>query len=84
MPKFYLHLFNRIGSTSDEEGVELPDLATARKSAAENIRSIMSEEVKEGLFDLNGRIEIVDDQGRLLATVPFADAVELKLTGGGR
>ncbi|WP_374468328.1 hypothetical protein [Phenylobacterium sp.] len=78
MPRFYFHLVNRIGASPDEDGRELPDLATARQAAIDDIRSILSDDVKTGVLDLCGRIEIADEAD-LRTAVPFAEAIELKL-----
>lgn len=79
MPRFSLHLHNRLEFVRDEEGMELPDLGTARQQAIQSIRSVLGEEVQQGLVDLRGRIEIANDNGDILASIPFAEAVELLL-----
>jgi hypothetical protein len=79
MPRFYLHLYNRIGAVPDEEGEDLPDLSEARESAFEAIRDIVSEEARHGTIDLRGRIEIAGEGSNLLAVVPFSEAVEVHL-----
>lgn len=81
MARFYLHLFNRIGTVHDDEGTEVPDLDAARHLAVQSVRDILSEEVKRGRFDLQGRIDIAGEEGNVLAAVPFSDAVELRLEG---
>ena len=63
---------------SDEEGMELPDLATARQYAIFNARSIAAENVSKGRLDLSHHIEIADDRGQAVATVSFADVVKLE------
>jgi translation initiation factor 2 alpha subunit (eIF-2alpha) len=78
MPRFHLNLYNGLGLTADEEGLELSDAAAARQEAIRSIRSVVSEEVKEGHVDLNGRIEIVGEDGQWVATIRFAEAVELQ------
>jgi hypothetical protein len=75
MPRFHLHLHNGLGFTPDDEGLEFADAAAARKEAIRSIRSIVSEEVKQGSIDLNGRVEIVDEHGQFVAGILFTDAV---------
>ncbi|HEX8641698.1 MAG TPA: hypothetical protein VF704_11175 [Allosphingosinicella sp.] len=77
MPRFYFHLRNDL-SVDDEEGQELPDLASAEKVALANIRSIASENVLQGRLDLSHRIEIADEAGDVIRTVTFGDAVEVE------
>lgn len=79
MPQFFLHLHNGMGLVRDEEGSELPDLQAAREKAISGIRSILSDEVRTGRLSLAGRVEIVDAEGRSLAVIAFAEAIELDL-----
>jgi len=83
MPRFHFHLFNHIGVVRDDVGREMPDLAAARQAAADDIRSLLSEDARAGLIDLRGRIEISDPHGEVLETVKFGDAVEIRPDGGG-
>ena len=79
MTRFYLHIHNGIGLSEDEEGCECPDLEAARNEAIRGIRSLLAAELIEGSIDLCGRIEVADEAGRIVAVVPFRDAVELHL-----
>lgn len=80
MAHYYLNLINGYGLTPDREGEDFPDLDAARERAKESVRSIVSDEVKSaGLIDLQGRIDIADHQGAVVTTLPFRDAVELRL-----
>jgi hypothetical protein len=82
MPRFHLNLHNGLGLTPDEEGLDLPDEEAARAEAIRSIRSLVSEEVKEGCIDLNGRIEIIGEDGQCVDTIRFVDAVELQPVTG--
>ena len=79
MPRYFLHLHNRIGIVADEEGMELPDLAAARRQAVLSIRSVLGEEIRQGRVDLRGRVEIADESGQVQATIHYREAVELLL-----
>jgi hypothetical protein len=80
MAHYYLNLINGYGLTPDHEGEDFPDLDAARERAKESVRSILSDEIKSGgLINLRGRIDIADHQGAIVTTLPFRDAVELKL-----
>ncbi|TGX52177.1 hypothetical protein E5A73_15330 [Sphingomonas gei] len=80
MTHYYLNIINGTGFVGDHEGEEFPDLAAARRKATESVRSILSDELKSaGLIDLKGRIEIADQQGSIVLTLPFREAVELRL-----
>lgn len=79
MPRYYFHIRDGIGDARDEEGLEVADADAARAKAVEGIRSILAEDVKEGLLDLRGGVDIADEAGAVVLSVAFADAVELRL-----
>jgi hypothetical protein len=82
MPRFYFHLRNDIDA-SDEEGVELPDLDAAREKARADARfSLGQTAIDEGKINFEHRIDIADEDGRILDTVWFRDVV--KVEGEGR
>ena len=77
MPRYYFNIDNSIGFVADEEGRELPDLAEARAEGLKGVRSILAEDVLNGRLDLKGRLEIANEEGEILATMSFADAVDI-------
>lgn len=77
MPRFFFHLYNDV-IAMDEEGIALPDLATAKDAAIVNIRDILAAEAKEGRIALQHRIDIADETGAVVAVVPFRDAVAVE------
>ena len=79
MPHYYFHVANSMGFVRDEEGRELESIEAAREEGLNDIRSILSEEVRGGRLDLRGHISIADENGDVLKTLPFGEAVELKL-----
>jgi hypothetical protein len=79
MARYYLNIRNGGGYVEDMEGQELPDLAAARLQAIEGVRSVLSEEARQGEIDLSGSIEIADQAGNILLILPFSDAVHLRL-----
>ena len=83
MARYYLHIVNGGGYSEDPEGQELTDLEAARTAAIEGVRSMLSEEARQGQLDLAGRIEIADADGNILLSVPFSEAVELRLDRKG-
>jgi hypothetical protein len=78
VPRFHLNIFNGDGESPDEEGQVLPDLAAARSEAIRGIRSLLANELSSGAIELGGRIEIADVDGKVLQTIAFADAVEIR------
>jgi hypothetical protein len=80
--RYFIHLWNGIGFVEDEEGQELPDREAAIQSALDSVRSIVSEDARQGLIDLNGRVSIADQQGQTVAELVFREAFDLRLEGG--
>jgi hypothetical protein len=81
MARYFLHINNGGGYSEDAEGQELADLDAARAAAIDGVRSLLSEEARQGQLDLSGQIEIADADGNILLTVPFSEAVELRRHG---
>jgi hypothetical protein len=78
MPTFHLHLLNHHIEADDIEGHDLPDLETARAMALAGIRDFLGHEAMNGKLDFRGRIDIEDDTGTVLQSVPFVEAFEIK------
>lgn len=78
MPRFYFHLHND-EDASDEGGRELPDLEAARGYAVSMARFEVAEAAKrDGQIFLSHRIDIADEDGTVLGTVHFRDAVQVR------
>jgi hypothetical protein len=75
MPRFYLHLRNDL-DVPDDEGIDAPDLNAAREQAIASARfSLAQTAMDEGKINFTHRIDIEDEQGRILDTVWFRDVV---------
>jgi hypothetical protein len=72
-----LHLHNAHIDANDEEGHCLPDLEAARECAMKGIRGFLGHEAMEGRLDIRGQIDITDEDGQLLETVRFRDALTI-------
>jgi hypothetical protein len=78
VPRFYFHLHNDV-DLPDDEGSEHPDLEAARAHAVKCARVTFAEVAKdEGRVVLHHRIDIEDEQGAVLSTVYFRDAVKVE------
>jgi hypothetical protein len=75
MARYFLNLHERGTVLVDEEGVDRPGLESARTEALRTVRAIMSADVNEGHLCLSGAVEVTDDAGQTVATVPFKDAI---------
>jgi hypothetical protein len=75
MARYHFHLHDRSGMLADEEGVMLDSAADALRLALTNARGLISDDVASGVLDLNGAIQVTDEQGRTLLILPFEEAV---------
>lgn len=83
MTRLFFHAHSNEGNARDEEGIEIDDEQAAYQVALENIRSIVAEEARRGLLDLDGRIDVADAEGKLVLLVPFVEAFDLRLPDEG-
>ena len=78
MPIYYFHLRQRDLMIEDDEGVTLPDVADARRRALSEAGELASADVKNGRLCLACSIEVADDAGRIVCSVPFGHAVQVR------
>lgn len=83
MARLYFHTHNGQGAVHDEEGREVQSEADAYRVALESIRSIVAEDARSGLIDLEGRLDVAESDGGLVLTVPFIEAFEIRLPDDG-
>lgn len=82
MGRYFFHLRDDVDDLLDPEGLELPDLQAAHDQALRAARDTLSHEIKSGCIDLRYRIDVEDEAGRLVLTLPFAAAFEVLLAEG--
>ena len=76
MARYFLHLKDSIGQLLDPEGTELPPEAVPG-AALRAARDCIAGDVQAGRLDLHYRIEVFNDDGELVHTLPFANALEV-------
>lgn len=76
MPRFYFHLHNDEVS-HDEEGKELLNSSAARQQALSYARDMAAVTVREGHLNLSHSIEVTDQDGESVVTLPFRDAIRI-------
>ncbi len=82
MPLYYFHMTNGLRVFRDYEGVELPNLRTARTYALADARDVMHRD-RSGSEDWSlWTFEITDEKGAYALTVPFSDAEKDDGAGG--
>lgn len=62
----------------DQEGADFDTLEQARSEAILAAREQMSEHLASGYIDLRLAFDILDGDGRVLAKVPFSDALTFR------
>jgi hypothetical protein len=78
MPRYYFHVLDDLVAL-DEEGVELPDLDTVKRQAFVAARELIAEEVRvHARVPLYHRIEVTDEQGEVVLTLPFKEVVKIE------
>ena len=63
--------------TANRASGTFTDLEIARRSAVRTAREAMADQVMTGVLDLSLRIDIADEQGVLLDSVLYADALRI-------
>jgi hypothetical protein len=76
MPRYFLHLRKPSNDLLDTEGTSMPEDAVTSAALAA-ARDCMAHDVRAGRLDLKCRIEVQDEAGKVVHTLPFAEAVSL-------
>lgn len=76
MPSYRFHVFNDI-DTPPGDSESFDSLAAAHLKAVSYARALAADSVKLGRLHLGHRIDIEDEGGAVLATVTFADVVDV-------
>jgi hypothetical protein len=76
MPLYFMHLRDGKDEVLDPEGVEMPSEAVAGVALLA-ARDCMAGDVKQGKLDLHYRIDVHDEDGNIVHTLSFADAIEI-------
>jgi hypothetical protein len=76
MPRYFFHLRDGVDTVLDPEGVEMPaDAVTG--AALLQARDCIAGDVKGGRIDLHCHIDVHAEDGKLVHSLSFADAVEV-------
>ena len=74
MTRFFMHLRGGSDEFMDPEGIEMP-LAGVASAALRAARDCIAWDVRDGLLDMNYRIDVNDEVGTLVYALRFSDAV---------
>lgn len=74
---YYFHLQDGTDVLLDPDGRDLPSLEAVAGAALFEARAIISADAKAGRIILNQRIEVEDDQGNVVHSLPFENAIRI-------
>jgi hypothetical protein len=76
MPRYFLHLRTPSDDLLDPEGISMAEDAVTSAALAA-ARDCMAHDVRTGRLNLKYRIEVQDEAGKVVHTLPFAEAVSV-------
>jgi hypothetical protein len=72
-----MHLRDGTEQLLDPEGLEFASVDAARKATLVAARDLMTGDIREGVIDFRFRIDLEDDRGEIVYTLPFKHAVSI-------
>jgi len=79
---YFFHLDHGSGFLADEDGRDGLSLESAKEAAVLDARSIMADEVKQGMLNLDQAIDVADSEGITLHRLSFSDALAIQRPEG--
>jgi hypothetical protein len=76
--RYFFHLRENGAYLIDDEGLDLADMDAVRAAATAGARSVIASEVMAGRVPLQAVVEVDDEDGRRVMTLPFKDVVLLE------
>jgi hypothetical protein len=76
MPRFFMHLRDGTDEVLDPDGIVMP-MDAVPGAALFMARDTMSHDVKNGRVELKCRIDVHNEEGEIVHSVPFTHAVEI-------
>jgi hypothetical protein len=73
MPRYFFHICDDKGAIPDTEGLLLPNQEAAKREAEHSVRDLVAADIRYGRPVDDGRIEVMSDDGDLIAVYPFRD-----------
>ena len=75
--RYFFHLRDHVDEVLDAEGIELPDLEALKKAVLSAARDVMIGDLRNGLIDFRYRIDVENQHGAVVFTLPFKHAVNI-------
>jgi hypothetical protein len=73
MPRYFFHIRDHGRMIEDEEGIDLPDMETAKDECQRAIRAVLDDDEWRENVSPNAELHVVDELGRTVLIVPFSD-----------
>ena len=77
MARYFMHLRDGTEQLLDPEGLEFPSLDAVRKATLAAARDLMMGDIRGGVLDFRFRIDVEDEDGEIVYTLPFKHAVNI-------
>jgi hypothetical protein len=75
--RFYMHLSDSTEKILDPEGLEFGTIDALRKTVLVSAGDLIKGDVDNGLINFSFRIAAEDEQGEIVRTLPFKQAVSI-------
>lgn len=76
VPVYYFHVRGGASDSEGEEGLEYPNDDAAKDAVIAGARSLIAADVLDGILNLSSRIDVMNEHGAMLFSVPFSAAVK--------
>lgn len=77
MARYFMHLRDGTEQILDPEGLEFATMEAVRKAVLVSARDLMTGDVREGVIDFRFRIDVENESGEIVYTLPFKHAINI-------
>ena len=77
MARYFMHLRDGTEQLLDPEGLEYASVDAVRKAVLIAARDLMTGDIREGVIDFRFRIDVEDEGGDIVYSLPFKHAVNI-------
>ena len=77
MAQYFMHLRDGSDEVLDPDGQDFGDMITLRAAAMRNARDTIAGDVLNGIVDFRYRIDVENDAGQVVYSLPFKHAVTI-------
>ncbi len=77
MARYFMHLRDGTEQILDPEGLEFASVDAVRKATLIAARDLMTGDVRAGVIDFRFRIDVEDEAGAVVYTLPFKHALSI-------